>query len=77
MGCNCKKVAENAAKYTDDEVFDNGLLKKFIMMVGKIIIVVLIFLLLIVLCPVIIIYCMICLVIGKQIKFKIFKTKKA
>lgn len=69
MGCKCKDKAKNASKYTDDETLEElkGL-KKVKMFIGKVIIAVLIFLILIVLCPIIIVYCMICLITGKQIK---------
>ena len=69
MGCNCKKKAKNASKYTDEETLEElkGV-KKFKMFISKVIIAVLIFLILIVLCPIIIVYCMICLITGKKIK---------
>lgn len=77
MGCNCKKTAENASKYTDDEPIEvlTGI-KKTAMIISKAIIAILIFLILIVVCPFIILYCMICLVIGKPLKFKLFLKKK-
>lgn len=76
MGCNCKKTAENASKYTDDETFEvvKGI-KKVTMVLGKIIIAILLFLILIVTCPFIIVYCMICLIVGKPMKLGLFIRK--
>ncbi len=77
MGCNCKKTAENASKYTDDETVIplNGF-NKVLSFIGKFIIGIFIFLLIIVVFPFIIIYVAVCIIMGKHIRLNLYKKKK-
>lgn len=68
MGCNCKKTAENARKYTDEETLRevHGA-EKAAMVVTKIFTVILLFVILIIAVPVIIFYSIFAVVTGKNI----------
>lgn len=77
MGCNCKKTAENASRYTDEEtVTQIKGFRKILSFVGKLIIGIFIFLLIIVVFPFIIIYVIICIIMGRPIRLKLYKKRK-
>ena len=68
MGCNCKKTAEKARKYTDDETIRevHGT-EKVAMFISKFFIVILLFVILIIAAPVLIIYSVFAVVTGRSI----------
>lgn len=75
MGCNCKKTAEKAQKYTDEETIRevHGA-EKTAMFISKFFIVILLFVILIIAAPILIIYSIFAVVTGRSINLgKLFK----
>lgn len=68
MGCNCKKTAEKARKYTDDETIREVRgAERMAMFISKFFIVILLFVILIIAAPVLIIYSVFAVVTGRSI----------
>lgn len=75
MGCNCKKTAEKAQKYTDEETIRevHGV-EKVAMFISKFFIVILLLVILIIAVPVIIPYSIFAVITGRSINIgKLFK----
>lgn len=68
MGCNCKKTAEKAQKYTDEETIRevHGT-EKAAMFISKIFIVILLFVILIIAAPFLIVYAIFAAITGRSI----------
>jgi ABC-type bacteriocin/lantibiotic exporter with double-glycine peptidase domain len=75
MGCNCKKTAEKASKYTDEEtVREVHGTEKAAMFISKIFIVILLFVILIIAVPLIMVYFIFVIFTGRSINIgKLFK----
>lgn len=77
MGCNCKKVNKISEKYGDNE--ELGIKKVFDLVstvLSRLVIFCLVFALMAVATPIILLYAMGCLVVGKKITLKIPRLKR-
>lgn len=68
MGCNCKKVAKNAQKYTDEETLEEPRgVKKASNFLTKFFVVILLIVVLIICMPFIVAYALYCVLTGNSV----------
>lgn len=77
MGCNCKKANKISDKYNDSEELG---IKKVVgrvsFLLSRLVIFILVFAIMAAAMPIILVYAMVCLVVGKKITLKIPRFKR-
>lgn len=76
MACNCKKTAEKAGKYSDNQekgVEEINGSQRLVVILMRIILTILATGVIIVILPFMILYILICMIVGKEIRFNLGK----
>lgn len=77
MGCNCKKVNKINDKYNDSEELGiKKVVDRVSFLLSRLVIFILVFVIMAAAMPIILVYAMVCLAVGKKITMKIPRLKR-
>ena len=77
MGCNCKKANKINNIYGDSEEFGiKKVVDRVSFLLSRLVIFILVFVIMAAVMPIILVYAMVCLVVGKKITLKIPRLKR-